>query len=189
MDENDILEAMDGEEFIPEEEETQDTFEPLPPGWYNCQIEKAECKETKAGDGYYIKLQLTVLDECYENRKLFDQINIKNPSQECQEIGRRTLATIGQALGIKRINSSSQLIDEYIQVKVKVKPSDGIYEAGNEIRGYKAVDTGEKPEEPAEEAEPEPAPEEKPEPKKEAVSKKQATAKKAGKKTPPWLKK
>jgi hypothetical protein len=41
-------------------------FEPLPAGWYTCTISQAELKDTKAGNGQYIKLRYSTRpDVCH----------------------------------------------------------------------------------------------------------------------------
>jgi len=113
--------------------EPQGDFEVLPPGKYPVLIEKAEVKKTKTGDGHYVALVHTILDGPGKNRKLFNNINIDNPSQQCMEIGLRTLAALGQALGLTCISDTSQLVNKTCIAHVKVKDDR------NEIRTYSAL--------------------------------------------------
>ena len=60
---NDISEALGGDfdaESIP-----IPSYEPIPPGWYAAEIDKAEVRDTKAGTGKYLKLELVILDEAH----------------------------------------------------------------------------------------------------------------------------
>lgn len=54
-----------------------DSFEPLPEGQYDVEIEKAEIRMNKAGDGLYINWEMTVLDGDYENRRLWMITSLK----------------------------------------------------------------------------------------------------------------
>jgi hypothetical protein len=54
-----------------------DSFEPLPEGEYDVEIDKAEVRMNKAGDGLYINWEMSVLDGDYENRKLWMITSLK----------------------------------------------------------------------------------------------------------------
>ena len=38
----------------------QESFEPIPAGWYECMIVESEMKQTKNGTGQYLQLRLDV---------------------------------------------------------------------------------------------------------------------------------
>jgi hypothetical protein len=105
-------------------------FAAVPPGKYPVVIEKAEVKQTKKGDGHYIELQLSILDGPAKNRKVWDRINIQNPSQQCVEIGLRSLAALGLAVGLASVSDTSQLLNKVCIAHVKV---DG---ENNSVRTY-----------------------------------------------------
>jgi hypothetical protein len=129
---NDISNAL-GEDFIPDNYETQDNS-PVPPGNYPVVVEKAEVKTTKRGDGNYLWLQLSITGDNHANRKLFTNINLKNPSQEAERIGRSELASLGKAIGLTAIRDSGELIDRALIVHVKVKDDQ------NEVTAFKPLD-------------------------------------------------
>jgi len=147
----DISDSYGGNAFEPNQHEKTEDFKPLPPGEYHMFIEKAEVKETKKGDGSYLKLQLSVIGEEYEGRKVFDNINLSNPNSKCVEIGIKQLAALGQALGLAAITDSQELIEKIIIVKLKVKAGDGDREAENEVRTYKPANPDQQEEECSEE--------------------------------------
>jgi|SRR5690625_506807 len=113
-------------------------FEPLPAGWYTAQISSSELCTTKAGTGQYIKLCLDVTGPSHAGRKVFTNLNIRNPNQVAEEIGIKQLGQIGRSIGVPRISDTDQLIGGALQIKVTVK-NDPQYGPGNEVRGYKAV--------------------------------------------------
>lgn len=128
-------EIYGGEGFVTDNYEKQD-FSPIPPGWYSVVVEKAEIKNTNAGTGKYLSVQFCIYGQQYANRKLFTNINLLNPNQQAEEIGLRSLATLGAACGLHVIKDTEDLIDKCVQVRVKLnKEGDN-----NEISGYKAVD-------------------------------------------------
>jgi hypothetical protein len=179
---SDISEAL-GEQFRPDDHEASTgSFEPLPAGWYPVQIESAEVVQTKKKDGLILKVMFTVVGDTFANRKLFSKINIQNPSQQCQEIGIRELAGLGRACGLATLDDSAELLEKFIQVKVKVHADEG-FEPDNRIVAYKAMDNAESAPKTA------PAREAKPTARKVNVSQSKpepaaATAKPAGKR--PW---
>lgn len=122
-------------------------FTPVPAGQYTVKITEAEIQDTKAGTGQFIKMRMDVLAPSHEGRVLFANLNIKNPSQKAEEIGRQQLGSIMRAIGLPTLQDTDQLIGGTVSVKVVVKAAvmEGgaeKYPAGNEIKGYKAVEGG-----------------------------------------------
>jgi len=105
----------------------------IPPGKYPCTIESAEVKLTKKQDGYYLELVLVILEGEYANYKIWDRINIANPSAQCQKIGRGTLAALNLALGIANLENESQVVGGVVVAHVKVKNEQ------NEVRTYSSL--------------------------------------------------
>jgi hypothetical protein len=115
----------------------QDTFDVIPPGWYNTRITASEMKPTKDGSGSYLALTLTVIDGPAANRKLFDRLNLNNKNKVAVDIAYQTLSSICHATGIIQLGDSTQLHGIPLMAKVKIKPAEGQYSEGNEIGGYK----------------------------------------------------
>lgn len=120
----------------------QDAYDVLPPGWYNVRITESEMRPTKNGQGSYLSLTMTVIDGPMANRKLFDRLNINNPSAKAVEIAYQTLSSICHATGVIQLQDSQQLHGLPMQAKVKIRPAEGSYQEANEISGYKPVDGG-----------------------------------------------
>jgi hypothetical protein len=66
----------------------QTPFEPVPNGKYRAHIVDSEVKPTKDGRGKYLQLEWEILDGEYKGRKIWDRLNIVNPSETSQKIGR-----------------------------------------------------------------------------------------------------
>lgn len=120
--------------FDPNAHEPQEDFVVLPPGKYPVMIEAAEVKQTKKGDGHYLELTMKVIDGPSVNRKLWDRINIDNPSQKCVEIGLRVLSALAKSTGLPAIQDTSQLVDKCCLASVKVKDNN------NEVRTYLPIE-------------------------------------------------
>lgn len=163
--------------FNAAEVEPQDSFEPLPAGWYPVMITDSEFKPTKAGTGQYLQLEYQVIEGEYEGRRVWDRLNLNNPNTTAVEIAQRALSAICRAVGVLTPSDSTELHDRPFEVKLSVKPAKGEYEPTNEVKGYRAIGG-------AEEAAPTAPP--------STASKRPAAAKAAspssGAKTPPWKK-
>jgi hypothetical protein len=113
-------------------------YEPLPAGWYTVTISQAELKDTKAGNGQYIKLRYDVTGPTHQGRVVFGNLNIKNPNQKAEEIGRQQLGDIMRAIGLAKVTDTDQLIGNSLSIKLDVK-QDAQYGASNEVKGFKSV--------------------------------------------------
>jgi len=113
-------------------------FEPLPVGWYTCTISQAELKDTKAGNGQYIKLRYDITGPSHQGRVVFGNLNIKNANPKAEEIGRQQLGEIMRAIGLAKVADTDQLIGGHISIKLDIK-QDAQYGASNEVRGFKSV--------------------------------------------------
>ena len=119
-------------------------FEIIPAGKYLAMIVDSTMKETKAGNGQYLALDLVILEGAHTNAHLFERLNLVNPNEKAVEISQRTLSAICRATGKMSVSDSEQLHDIPMIVTVKVKPAgpdkQGIERrAQNEIGGYEAA--------------------------------------------------
>lgn len=117
----------------------QDTnsFTPLPAGWYDVSVKASDLKATKAGDGSYINLQLSVTGPTHAGRNLWAKLNITNRNPKAEEIGRAQLRTICEIGGIDEISDTDQLLN--LRMSVKVVIADNYQgEPDNEVKGFKA---------------------------------------------------
>ena len=171
------LAGVFGGAFNAEAIEPQQDFSPLPPAVYAAAITDSEIKSTKAGDGIMLNLTFTILEGQYQNRKVFDRLNLQNPSAKAQEIGQRALSTICRALGRMEPNDSAELHNQPMNIKVgyeEEKAADGKYytkidpatnePTGNEIKAYKPYDPSKVTSEQVAGGAPQPTPQQQPQP-------------------------
>ncbi len=125
-----------------------DTFSPVPDGWYHAQITKSELNPTKDGTGEYIENQWTILGPTHQGRIIFDKINLVNggPNKEVVErIGQAQLGSLMRAADIGRVDDTDQLIGVECEIKVGLgKPQPG-YEQKNEIKRYRSLSGSPRP--------------------------------------------
>lgn len=114
------------------------TFETLPAGDYICEVVDSEMKETRAGTGQYLQLTLKVLQGNFAGRLLWDRLNVINPNEQAQNIGRQVLSALCHAAGKPNAQDSQQLHGIPVSVKVVAKddPQRGLQ---NEVKGYKSA--------------------------------------------------
>jgi hypothetical protein len=136
-----------GETYSAAELQPSQSFDLLPAGWYTCIITDAEVKDTKAGNGQYIKIRYDITGPSSQGRCVFGNLNIKNPNPKAEEIGRQQLGDIMRALGLVAVNDTDQLINGHLSIKIDVRPGSGDYGPQNEVKGWKS-NTGSMPPQP-----------------------------------------
>ena len=120
--------------------EPSNSYDPIPTGWYQAIISSSEMKATRDGYGEYLSLTLQVIEGQYANRLVFARLNLKNANDKAVDIARKDLAAICRAVGVMSPQSSEELHDKPLMIKVKVRPAQGEYDASNDIAGYKGVE-------------------------------------------------
>jgi hypothetical protein len=117
---------------IEDYEDVNQDFEPLPAGEYRAIVADCEEKESRAGNiGLNLKIQ--IIEGQYENRLIFQWLNINHPKSNVQKIAEAELASIFRALNIQHPTDTAELLDQPLVVKLKVtKPENG-YDAGNKV--------------------------------------------------------
>lgn len=113
-------------------------FQPLPEGWYDATITKAEVKPTKAGTGSFIAIRFDITGPTHQGRIVFMNLNITNPNPKAEEIGRGQLNAIMGALGLSTVRDSDQLLNGRLQIKLTIKKEEG-RDPENDVKGFKAM--------------------------------------------------
>lgn len=109
---------------------------PIPAGWYRMWIVASEISPTKKGNGKRLELELDVIDGMYKGRKVWEGLNIQNPSAQAQEIALRDLSAICHATGVLTITTPAQLHRKPMLVKVGVEKREG-YKDRNVCLGFR----------------------------------------------------
>ena len=133
--------AFLGQEYRVEDLPESGSYDLIPAGWYQAQINSADLKPTKSGDGQYLSIRFDILGPSHQGRVTWGNVNLKNASAQAEEIGRRQLGEILRSIGKSVIRDSDELIGGQLQIKVGVQhDKNGQYEDRNDIKGYKALD-------------------------------------------------
>jgi len=119
--------------------EQENNYDPIPEGWYEAVINKADVKPTKDGTGQYISVRFDVTGPTHQGRVVFSIVNIRNKSAQAQSIGLQQLGSIMRAVGLTRVDDTDQLIGGRLLIKVTIRKQEG-YDPTNDVRGYKAIE-------------------------------------------------
>jgi len=115
-------------------------FNVLPAGWYEAEIVKSDLRDTKAKTGKYLSLEFKILEEGYEGRKVWVNLNLVNPNTTAVEIAEKELATICDAVGVTTVEDSTELHNIPMGIKLVIRPETAQWPERNEIKGYCRVD-------------------------------------------------
>lgn len=122
---------------VPEDERS---FEPMPAGDYVCQVIESEVVQTKSG-GDMLKLTLEVTEGQFANRRVWDNLNIRNNNPQAQQIAHRALADLCSACGVGPITDSEDLHFRPFVATLKIEPAREVngqtYDARNGVKRYK----------------------------------------------------
>ena len=129
---------LSGFNFNAEEIEPRTAYEPLPAGWYVAMITDSEMRETRTG-GQVLQLRLDIVEGEFENRVIYDRLNLIHDNPQAVEIAQRTLSSICRAVGVMQPQDSEDLHDVPMRIKVAIRPASNGYEASNNVKAYEPV--------------------------------------------------
>lgn len=110
----------------------------IPPGEYQACIVNSEMKPTKDGGGQYLNLEIQIINGQYQNRKLFEKLNLKNKNDTAVRIAKSTLSAICRAVGVMTPQDSSELHNKPFSIIVGTRKNEYRGELENHIKSFKA---------------------------------------------------
>lgn len=112
-------------------------FEPLPKGDYVVEVTKASLGPTKAKDGKILTLELTVISEAFQNRKIFCRLNVENPNPTAERIGLEQLNQLIECSGMTaEPKDENDLVGLTVGAHLKIRTQEG-YDPDNEVSYFK----------------------------------------------------
>lgn len=115
------------------QEDTGGGYSAMPAGVYNATVADVELKDTKAGTGQYLSVKFDILDEPYDRRKVWSNLNINNPSEKAQAIGRAQLKGLAISAGIENLEDTDELIGAMVRLVLAIDKED---ETRNVVKGF-----------------------------------------------------
>lgn len=111
-------------------------FTALPPAQYVLAIVNSEMKQTKAGNGEYLQLEMEVQEGPFTGRKVWERLNLNNPNAQAVDIARKTLKEICFACNRPIIQSSEELHGIPMLADVKVEKGKDGNSDSNGVKKY-----------------------------------------------------
>lgn len=108
-------------------------YQPIPNGVYNATVGEVDLRNTRSGTGQYLSVQLDILDEPYDRRKVWANLNIVNPSEKAQAIGRSQLKAMALSAGITELQDTDDLIGAIVKVVLGIDKEDS---TRNVVKGF-----------------------------------------------------
>ncbi|MFH6786289.1 DUF669 domain-containing protein [Methylobacterium sp. MA0201] len=125
-----------GESIDVDNIEVDNNFEPLPAGEYMVQVTDSDVVETKAGNGLILKLTFEVMDGPSAGRKVWLNLNYKNPNATAQRIAHEQIKQICNAVGFAgHLTDSEVLHYKPIRTRLTIK-QDPEYGPRNEMKKF-----------------------------------------------------
>ena len=93
-------------------------------------------KDTKAGTGKYIELSMQVVEGQYEGRRLWERLNVYNPSEQAERIARSQLNQLSAAVGRTGTTDTESLHDIPFVISLDI---DRREPTRNKVMGYSAA--------------------------------------------------
>ena len=152
----------------------ESSFDPVPAGEYLVIIDDSDYIDNKKGTGRMLKLTYQIIEGPLKGRKLFENLNLENQSDQAVQIAKRAMNAICLATGVTHVRDSAELHNIPFKIDVKMKES-AEYGMQNVIRKHFSPDgKAPAPVQPAAQMPPAPG---------------KAKAATGGKNDPPWARK
>lgn len=113
---------------------------PLPEGAYEVVIVASDIKQTKAGTGEYIEVEMQVVAGDHSGRRLWERFNVSNPNKQAEDIAKAALGALCMAVGVSDMADTEDLHDIPFVVGLEIDRKDP---TRNRVVSYRSA--GEKP--------------------------------------------
>jgi hypothetical protein len=135
-------------------EKRENSYELLPAGDYIAQVTDSAIAPLKSGQGQGLKLTVSILQEGYNGRKVFCNLNVQHTNPTTEQISQQQLRELCDSIGVVRMQDTVELHNKPFTARVKIRkgglrdkdrPELGNYEDQNEISGFKPATVGARP--------------------------------------------
>lgn len=115
-------------------------FDVIPADDYRAQLVDSEIIDAKSGSGRYLKLTWQVQGGAYDNRLIWQNLNLWNSNAKAVEIAQRELSSICHATGKINVSDSEEM--HFIPCTIKVgirKDKNGEFADQNVVKSVKPI--------------------------------------------------
>lgn len=122
----------------------ENKFPPLPNESYTIKLNKAEIKQTKAGNGAYLNATFEVVEGEHAGRLIFEKFMIEHPSDKAVTVGKdrinKFLKSVGVQNGLNDLNGDPARVSEYVNrllvAKLGIEEGTNGYPDRNKITSF-----------------------------------------------------
>lgn len=119
-------------------------FMPIPEGEYIVRATHMSLKETKIGEGKYLKFEFLVQEGPYQNRKIFQNVMVEHINPEAQRIGLQWVKSWIMACtgtGTERLTLSLlyRFLHQPCRAKLTIEKGNQGYSDKNKIQYFKKL--------------------------------------------------
>jgi hypothetical protein len=115
-------------------------YDPIPEGKYHAVVAKTEIKPTKDETGKRLVVHLKIIGPQFAGRTVIVGLNVVNRNPKAEEIARRQLAQLLQAIDMWGERDMSKIHGAELEVLVVVKPEQNGYKASNDVKKFLRID-------------------------------------------------
>jgi hypothetical protein len=105
------------------------SFTPIPAGDYKAMLVHSEVKPTKDGTGQRLALRFIIMEGQYQNRLIFEGLNIVNKKPDTEAWALRLLNDLKIAVGKPTASQSEELHNRPLTIKVAIKDDQNVIKA------------------------------------------------------------
>jgi len=127
-----------GDYYNVQEVEADAGFDKLPPGEYAAIATEGAIVDTKDTTGKMVKFKFQIFEGPMKDRTLFNNYNIKNKSQQAEQIGRGQLKHFASVCGKPNATHPDELLNIPVILVVGVQKNNPEY---NEVKNIKPYGT------------------------------------------------
>lgn len=114
-------------------------FSPLTPGAYEVEITSSELKDTKAGTGCYLSLEMTVIGPTGAGRKVWQNITLRNQNAQAESIGQAQLSALCHAVNIAQLKDTDHLFGKVLRVRLGIEKGKDGHPDRNKVTAWESM--------------------------------------------------
>jgi hypothetical protein len=116
----------------------EDSYAPIPAGEFCAAVVESDQRQTKSGDGMYLRLTFEITEGQYKGRRLWENYNLWNKSDVAVKIAKESLAKLIRACGKKSVVETTELHGVPVTIVTKLQSNNMTGDPETKIKGYKS---------------------------------------------------
>lgn len=117
-------------------------FEAFDSGVYPLQLIESDIAPTTAGTGKLFKYKSEIIDGEHKGRLIFGQINLQNPNDTAQRIGKGEFAALRLVTGVPNPDDTTELHFKQFDAVVEIEPESKDKKTGKTYKARNVINWG-----------------------------------------------